>query len=136
MQVRLGLRRGHTPLEASEQMNIANAFHDPSTFENDRQVNVRSAPHESLGHHTDYGSNFVVQAKLPAHHGWIASKLSLPETIAQDCHRFSFRRSVGRNNRPSEQRRNTHHLKRVRRAEVSPQPLRIASPGPEDVADS
>ena len=134
-EVRFCLRPGDTRLQTSEQMDAADAFNHPSALEHNRQVNVRAAPHESFRHDPDHGAGLVIQTKLPAHYVRVAAELTLPKTVTKntDWPRGGF--TVAGHDRPPQQGRHAHDLKRIRRAVVSSQPLRIAFTCPHDVAD-
>ena len=122
-------------LQPAQQVNVADAFDHPSALENDRQVNVRAAPHESLGHDSYHGADLVIEAELPADDARVTAELALPKTVTEDGDRRGNGFAVAGLDGPPQQGRHAHDLKRVRRAVIAPQPLRIPVAGPQHVCD-
>ena len=129
------LRVGDARFQPPQQMDGSHALDPASPLEDDGDINVGAAPHESLGHDADHRAAGVVQLQLATQHVRVAGKLALPEPIAEDDHRRCARPGVFGGRRPAEQRRHAHHVERIEGAVVAAQPLRVALADPEHVAD-
>ena len=134
-EIGLRLRVADAGLQTSEQVHVPHALDDLAPLQRDRQIDVRAPPHESLRHHADHRAGRVVEPELAAEDAGIPVELPLPESIAEDDDRLGAgSRVVGGRGAPDE-RRHAHDVEGVERAVVPPQPLRLAVPDPQHVAD-
>src|ERR1700722_4976954 len=114
-------------------MNLSLSFYLLSTMKDIGEVDVRTAPHESLRHDSDYSSHLSVEFQLAAEHSGVSAKLLLPELVAKNGHRLRALDSVRYCSAPADQRQYAHHVERIHRAMITAQALRVAVACPDHV---
>ena len=126
---------GHARPQASQEVDGADTFDDPAALEDDGEIDVGPPPHEPLRHDADDGADLSVEPELASDDARVTCELSPPEAVAEHGDVRRPRRSVRGDDRPSDERRHSHDLERVRGDVVAAQALRLAFARPEDVAD-
>src|SRR5262249_26682838 len=122
-------------LQAAEHMDAGYAFDNFVALEDDRKINVCSAPHEWTRHDSDHSANRAVQVQLGAERPGIASELPLPEAVAEHARGRRVRTKIVGRERSSQKGRDAHGGKRIARNVIAAQPLRLTLARPENIAD-